>query len=307
MRGRSLRLVALLGLSALIALTAPASAADFPEHIVLPVGFQPEGIAVGEGTTFYVGSIPSGRIFKGDLATGDGDVLVEPEDRRAIGLAVDDEERVFVAGGPTGQAYVYDGGTGESLAEYQLAEGTTFINDVEVTDDAAWFTDSLNAFLYRVPIAEDGTLGGQDDVEALELTGDFELQDGFNANGIEATPDGDTLIIVQTNTGTLFAVDPSSGEADAIDLGEDDVTSGDGLLLRGRTLFVVQNQLNQVAVVRLAPDLERGRVVRLLHDSDMDVPTTIDHFGRRLYVVNARFGVEDPAEATYTVEQIPTR
>lgn len=304
MRVRSARFVALLALSAITLGAGPASAAEFPEHISLPDGFQPEGIAIGRGTTFYVGSIPTGRLYRGDLATGDGDVFVEPEGRQAIGLAVDRRERVFVAGGPTGQAYVYDGDTGESLAEYQLATGTTFINDVVVTANAAWFTDSFNPFLYRVPFGERGSLGTQEDVEAVEVTGDFELQPNFNLNGIEATPDGTKLLVVQSNTGKLFTVDPATGVADEIALEGGDVAFGDGLLLRGRTLFVVQNQLNRVAVVRLSPDLMDGRVVDHLGDPDLDVPTTIDNFGRRLYVVNARFGVDEPDSASYTVEQI---
>ncbi|MGH2792944.1 MAG: SMP-30/gluconolactonase/LRE family protein [Actinomycetota bacterium] len=292
---------------AALASIAPASAAPFPDHLPLPVGFQPEGIVIGEGTTFYVGSIPTGDLWRGDLETGDGVRLEVPEGRRAIGLAIDDLQRVFVAGGPTGQAYVYDGGTGESLAAYQLADAPTFINDVEVTAGGAWFSDSQNAVLYRVPIAADGTLGSPEDVEALDVTGDFQMQEGFNLNGIEATPDGSTLIVVQSNTGKLFSVDPGSGEADEIELEGGNVQFGDGLLLHKRALFVVQNQLNQVAVVVLAKDLGSGRIIRRLHDSDMDVPTTIDRFGPRLYVVNARFGVDDPENASYTVEQIPTR
>ena len=308
MQGRRVLAAGILIATAIMATVVPATAAkSFPETIPLPRGFQPEGIAIGEGTTFYVGSIPTGRIFRGDLATGEGAVIVDPEDgRSAIGLAVDESERVFVAGGSTGEAYVYDGDTGAELASYQLAEGTTFINDVEVTQDAAWFTDSLNPFLYRVPIAADGTLGDQNDVEAVEVTGDFEMQPGFNMNGIEATPDGSRLIVVQSNTGKLFSVDPETGVADEIELTGGDVAFGDGLLLHGETLYVVQNRLNRVAVVRLAADLGSGEIVAHLKDTDMRIPTTIDRFENRLYVVNARFGVEDPENAKYTVEQIPT-
>jgi streptogramin lyase len=306
-RSRSLRITLLASVVSLLAAIAPASATSFPEHLPLPDGFQPEGIVIGEGTTFYVGSIPTGDLWRGDLETGDGERLEVPDGRVAVGLGIDDRNRVFVAGGPTGHAYVYDGDTGESLADYMLTEGSTFINDVEVTADAAWFTDSFNPFVYKVPIAADGTLGAQEDVVALEITGDFEQVEGFNMNGIEATPDGDTLIVVQSATGKLFTIDPGSGVADEIELSGGDAASGDGLLLRGRLLFVVQNFLNQVAVVRLGRGLGTGEVFRHLHDSDMDIPTTIDALGSKLYVVNARFGVEDPENASYTVEQIPTR
>lgn len=48
------------------------SAGPFPNDISLPDGFQPEGIARGSGTTFYVGSIPTGAIYRGDFLTGEG-------------------------------------------------------------------------------------------------------------------------------------------------------------------------------------------------------------------------------------------
>jgi sugar lactone lactonase YvrE len=301
----ALRTFVLLAVSALV-VAAAASARPFPELIALPTGFQPEGIAIGRGATFYVGSIPTGAIYRGDLRSGEGAVLVPPQTgRMAVGLAFDRRNRIWVAGGPTGQGYVYDADTGQSLAAYQLAPGApTFVNDVVVTKDAAWFTDSLRAVLYRVPIARNGALGTQADVETVPLSGDFVLQPGFNVNGIDATRNGKTLVVVQTNTGQLFRVDPDTGNADRIELAGGDVRFGDGILLDGKTLYVVQNQLNRVAVVQLAPDLGSGTIVDHLTHPALDVPTTIDEFGRRLYVVNARFGTPNPGSAAYNVVQL---
>ena len=215
--------------------------------------------------------------------------------------------RIFVAGGPTGQAYVYDARTGASLASYQLAAGEpTFVNDVIVTKDAAWFTESQQAVLYRVPIGPNGRLAAQADVEIVPLAGDFELAPGFNVNGIDATRDGKTLVVVQSNLGRLYTVDPETGEADRVELSGGDVRFGDGILLSGRTLYVVQNQLNQVAVVRLGRGLASGTIVRLLTDPELDVPTTIAAFGRWLYAVNARFGTPEPETLTYNVLRLET-
>ena len=129
--------LALLVLAAVAVLPATAGAATFPDTIRLPDGWQPEGIAAGRGTSLYVGSIPTGAVWKGDARTGQGDVLVagQPGVRSAIGIKVDRRNRLFVAGGATGKAFVYDARTGADLASYQLAApgAATFVNDVVVT------------------------------------------------------------------------------------------------------------------------------------------------------------------------------
>ncbi|MBA2793281.1 MAG: hypothetical protein H0U32_04705 [Thermoleophilaceae bacterium] len=47
--------------------------------------------------------------------------------------------------------------------------------------------------------------------------------------------------------------------------------NGDGILLRGRKLFVVQNQDEQIAVVRLRRSLREGNVHRVIRDRSFDV------------------------------------
>lgn len=299
---RRLTIVMLVALSALIG-AAPAPASAFPEIIALPNGLQPEGIATGAGDDFYVGAIWTGAIYRGDLRTGTGGFAVAPgSGRMAAGIKIDRRERIFVAGVFTGQAYVYDAGSGATLAEYQLGPpGASMVNDVVLTRGAAWLTDSFRAVLYRIPLARNGRLAEQSEVREVPLTGDFELADGFNANGIESTPDGRTLIAVQTNLGRLYRIDPETGEADLIELSGGDVASGDGLLLAGRTLYVVQNQLDRVAVVRLSPDLRSGAITGYLTHPALDVPATIAEHGNRLYAVNARFGIPEPETAPYSV------
>ena len=307
---RPIRRLALLALAlgALLVTAAPLAAErPFPETIALPNGFAPEGIAVGRGDTFFVGSIPTGAIYRGSLRTGEGAVLVPASPgRAAIGLDVDARNRVFAAGGPTGQAFVYDGSTGALIAAYGLAASpATFVNDVVVTRDGAYFTDSFQQVVYRIPIAPSGTLGAA--VETIPLAGDIAYTDGFNANGIDATPNGKTLVLVQSNTGELFRVDPGTGVAREIDLGGDIVTAGDGILLDAKTLYVVRNQQNRVAVVELAPDLSSGRLVTHLTDPDFAVPTTIAEHGNRLYAVNARFGTPVTPDTEYRVVQLRKR
>ena len=170
-----------------------------------------------------------------------------------------------------------------------------------MTRTAAIFTDSRKAVLYHVPIGTGGALGA---ANTVPVTGDFALASGFNLNGIDATPNGKTLIAVQSNTGKLFRIDPASGVARQISLGTESVPNGDGILLTGKTLYVVQNQLNRVAVIRLAANLGSGQVLTRLADSDFSVPTTIDDHGQRLYAVNARFGIANPGAAEFQVVQV---
>jgi hypothetical protein len=290
-------LVALAGLS--LALPLAATSAKRPSHINLPNGWQPEGIAI-KANSFYVGSIPTGRVWKGNLRTGQGAELVPNRGRRAIGVEVDNRNRLWVAGGPTGDGYVYNASTGADIAQFNFTDEASFVNDVVVTKRAAWFTDSVRQFLYKVPIGPNGGLGTP---EAVPLTGDIVYQSGFNVNGIEATPNGKKLIIVQSNTGKLFKVN-RTGVARLINLGGATVP-GDGLLLHGKRLYaVVRSPTDGVLVIRLRPNLLSGTVVRTITNPDLDDPTTIDEHGSRLYAVNARFSTPPGPDVEYWVTQL---
>ena len=298
------RLVLLLTIFACLAVPAALAKGSFPETIPLPNGFAPEGIAIGKGDTFYVGSIPTGAVYAGSLRTGAGHILVPGATGRAATGLEYDRGRLWVSGAATGKAFVYDARTGAFLAELQLAVGAgpTFINDVVVTRHAAYFTDSNRPVIYRVSKNADGSPGA---VTAIPVTGDYHQVPGFNLNGIDATPSGKTLLAVQSATGRLFTIDPNTGVAKLIDLGGATLPNGDGILLQGRTLYVVQNQLDKIAVVSLNRSLTKGVVTREITDSDFDVPTTIDRFGKWLYAVNARFGRASGPDATYQVVQVP--
>ena len=176
------------------------------------------------------------------------------------------------------------------------------MNDVVVTHDAAYFTDSMRAVLYRIALSKNGQPAAT--AETIPLTGDFQLVPGFNLNGIDATPNGKTLVAVQSATGKLFTIDPATGATNEIDLGGATLPFGDGILLHGRTLYVVQNRLNKIAVVQLSPDLTQGAVTGEITDDAFDVPTTIDRFGKALYAVNARFTTPATPATTYNVVRV---
>ncbi|TCC46005.1 superoxide dismutase [Kribbella capetownensis] len=262
----------------------------FPARIDLPDGFQPEGIAIAGGKAFF-GSRVDGDIYRADLRTGTGEVFSQGPGTASLGMKVDRSGRLWVAGAGGGNGRVIDTRTGRILAGYTFTTSTTtFVNDVILGKDAAWFTDSQQPVLYKVPFGRHGRLAGQSAVKTVPLSGDYQHTAGAtNANGISLTPDGRGLIIVQSSTGFLFRVDPRTGVTRRVDLGAEVMTNGDGLLLIDMTLYVVQNVLNTVAVVSLNDGGTKGTVVQRVTSKDFDVPTTAAAFGNRLYLPNARF------------------
>jgi sugar lactone lactonase YvrE len=285
-------LAAVLGVTLTAAAPATAGASKhFPTEFSLPNGWQPEGIAIS-GTTAYFGSRADGSIYAADLRTGTGKVLAKGPGTPSLGLKVDDRERLWVAGGVGGDARVYDTRSGKLLATFQFATADTFVNDVVLTEKSAWFTDSRKAVLYEVPL-------NLKPHRTLALTGDLVVTPGAtNLNGIVTGLDGG-LIVVQSNTGKLFRIDPRSGKTTEINLSGQTLTNGDGLLREGRQLYVVQNRLNKVARYTLSRDGATLAAERT--DARFDVPTTVAAFGKRLYLPNARFSTPPTPETTYTV------
>jgi sugar lactone lactonase YvrE len=288
--------VPLLLLALVTGLAAPAAAAPAAEVIVLPDATSAEGIAAGRGATFYAGDLFAGDIFRGNLQRGTAELFIDaPTGRMAVGMAADlPHQLLFVAGGFTGQAYIYDTHSGATVASYQLGDpDSSIINDVAVTKGGAWFTDSLQAKLYFVPVSPTGipapTFG------TLELSGPAADTSGaFNLNGIQATPNGKTLIVAHSTTGQLYTVNPTTGASATI--AGVSVPSVDGIVLQGRRLWAVQNT-NQVTRIRLAPDLSSGAVELVITSDLFQTPTTAARFGSRLAVVNAKFDTGIPPTA----------
>ena len=277
------------------ALVVSAAAARPNEVIVLPGATSAEGIAAGRGTTFYAGDLFAGDIFRGDAQHGTAELFIDaPAGRQAVGMVADlAHELLFVAGGFTGQGYVYDTGTGATVATYQFASPGSLVNDVALTKDGAWFTDSFQAKLYFVPVSATGAPGP---FRTLALTGPAADTSGaFNLNGIEATSNGKTLIVAHSSNGELYTVDPGTGASATI--AGVNVPNVDGIVLDGTRLWAVRNFDNKVAKVRLSPHLTSGLVEGIITSDHFQVPATAARFGSRLAVANAKFDTGFPPTA----------
>jgi len=290
LRPRSVAVLLAATVVLVVATASPAEAAT--DVIVLPGASSAEGIAKGEGDTFYAGDLFRGDIFRGDLEHRTAELFIDaPDGRAAVGMQADlGHDLLFVAGGFTGQAYVYDLDSGATVATYQLASPPTVINDVTVTRNGAWFTDSVRAALFFVPVDRHGVPGG---FRTLALQGPAADTSGeFNLNGFAAS--GDTLIVAHSAHGKLYTVDPETGNS--AEISDVSVPAVDGIVVRGRELWAVQNS-NRVTEVRLNEDLTAGSVDEVITDPAFHTPTTAIRFDGGLAVVNAKFDTGFPPTA----------
>ncbi len=311
------RFVALVGVLAFLAFSPTVGASpagqsgNFPARIDLPNGFFPEGIESGRGTSFFVGSMSDGAIWRGDLRTGSGSVLAPGAPGRAsAGIAYEaGRDRIWVAGvGPplngSGDVRVYDASSGALLATYQ-PPGVGLLNDVAVTRTAVYVTDSGFPQLVVIPLARDGALPPPTAASILPVGGDMLQTPGFNLNGIVAE-DG-VLLVAQSSTGKLFRVDPATGVAAELDLGGVNLGYPDGLELLGHTLYVVRPFQNRVTVVSLGAHLTGGVVLGDLIDPSFDIPSTATVAAGRLWAVNLRFTTPPEPTTPYWITQLPLR
>lgn len=307
---RSLLAAAVAAPALLAAAGTPAVAAP-PATIALPVGFRPEGITSGAGGKFWTGSLADGALYSGDLATGRGRVVAPGQTGKALrGMQVDGRSGlVWVAGneGALGVVYAYTR-TGTPVHRVEVP-GSVFLNDLVVTRDAVWVTDSNVDRLTRLPLAPGGVLAGEPSY--VPLTGAWPVTEGLRANGIREL-DRDTLLLNHSTAGGLWTVPKSSGVVAPLEVrGGPGLVGGDGLELAGNLLYDVRGSGQQEVSVLALRAGARGWVATwrgALTDPTLSVPSTATRWDRYLWTVNARFGaVPDPATAEYHLTRLPAR
>jgi outer membrane protein assembly factor BamB len=271
----------------------------------MPNGWAPEGITT-DGERLYAGSLANGAILTADPAAGTTAVLVEGVEGNVVaGIEWDEAGRLWAAGANSGEVRAYDAETGELLEAYPFEAG--FLNDAVATPEAVFISDSFVPQIAVVPLGEDGALPAPEEAFVLPITGDLQYGEGFNANGIAATPAG--LILIHSGEGQLYRVDPTTGASTLIDTGEAALTAGDGLELVDQTLYVMRNRVGdsivgEIAAVELDEDLTTGDVVGTVTSEDWDVSTTVAAIGDDLWSVNARFGTDPTPDTEYWMTRV---
>jgi len=285
-----------------------------PATVALPVGFRPEGIASGPGTTYYAGSMANGSIVTGDLVSGSQSVLLPASPGRAIrGLYYDHRSGLLWAAGNVGaDQYVWAIYTSDGTVLYsETVVGGVFHNDVVVTEDRVFFTDSGRDWLVVVPLDASALPDGSAGTRALSGAWPTSPAGTTNANGIRELADG-SLILNNTRVGGLWQVDPDTGHTVQIPIrGGKPVTGGDGLVLDGNYLYDVRaTGQNEVAVFLMQQTASGWRASwrGISTAPTLDVPSTATIAGGWLWAVNARFGtVPDPLTASYWISRLPAR
>jgi hypothetical protein len=273
---------------------------------------NPEGVAFDRRTgRFYVSEArpgsdgTGGRVWQGRLGRKTlREFLPGSADRPAsIGLKVK-RGRLYVAGGPAGDVEVYDTSSKELLAQFQLCAAGCFVNDLTVARNGDVFVTESNQsqFVYRIPAEAVRSGGGT--VDPIPIAPPLVPGEPGtpNANGIAASR-GRYVVFVQSNAGKLFRLDRRTREVTEIPVTGGEVTNGDGIVLKKRTLYVVRNRDQLIAEVKLSRGFDSARVVDTKTSKTFEDPTTAALAGKRLLVVNSDF-FPPPVGAPFTVSAV---
>jgi hypothetical protein len=282
--------------------TLPGATA-FPESI----GADPR---IG---AFFTGSLIDGTVYRGTSEREEASVFLPAgSDGRTnvAGVKVDRDGRIWLADAFNGRVLVYSQ-SGQLLHAFQLAgPGSPTVNDIALSDDVAYVTDSARPFLYRIPLDaadQPGTttiepwLDVSDTVTYATGEGPF----GVNLNGIVVSPDEETLLVVQTNTGVLFRVDVQSGRITKVMVDGTSLMFGDGMLRVGNDLYVARNAVNEVVRLRLRDAWRSARAEETLTTPDFAFPTALAALQGRLLITNSQLNAGASPKLPFTVVDLP--
>ncbi|HJT42925.1 MAG TPA: hypothetical protein VJ750_05430 [Rhizomicrobium sp.] len=298
-------------------LLSTAATAQAIREIQLPAELSyPEGIGYDAASGhIYTASALDGVVVRTNLRSGASDIVAKPgvilpADSKvfpgALGMKVDRAKRLWLAGGRTGKIHVLDTRDGSLIKTIATPGEGGVLNDTVVTQDYVYVTDTFRPILWRVPVNGDQIGEAEAWIDFKDTPIDYTAA-GPKLNGITLTPDGKNLIVVHMGKGLLFKISIATRAITPIDIGTDTVQGGDGLALDGTTLYVVRQPAAEVVTIKLAADLNTGKVVSRLTDPTFKWPATAVKVGDELLVVNAQFNkraTNDPVRP-FSVTAIP--
>lgn len=254
----------------------------------------PEGIAVDPRSgTAYVGSSSEGHIFRivpGAEQAESFQMGGSPGRQGAFGMKVDDSGRLWVAGGPGNTVAVLDLQRATTLAVIEGPKNGPqgFLNDLVITGQHAYVTDSFRPVLWRIATAP-GAVARLEPWLDLRRSPIRYQPNEINLNGIVASADGRWLLTIQLVTGQLWRIDAATGEVNEVRVDAGSLIHGDGLVLLGPDeLVVMRNADNELVRLRLAQGWGSSQVVQRVRDPRLKYPTTAAMQGSSLLVVNGQ-------------------
>jgi sugar lactone lactonase YvrE len=304
--------------AALAALTVPASAATAHGHessaytiTINGSNAFPESVAA-DNRYIYTTSIDDGTVYRGRP----GAKVLDPflpggQDGRtqATGIKITGN-RLLVAGAFTGRFFIYTK-TGKLVSSYTVPDTgeKTLVNDEVVTPNGdVYITDSFRAVVYRIPAAEVNApaTGAHRTLEVAYHLPDY-VAGQSKGNGIVATPDGKYVIVGYWYSGALYRVTLATGEVRKIDAPA--LTSADGIVRQGSTLYIARSVNNEIATVRLSGDDTRATIVSERTYPGADTTTGVAVSGDRLLVTNSQMDTylygAPLTSPVFTLESLP--
>lgn len=270
-------------------------------------GSKFEGIGVDqESGRFYVSEVTGGEIQRGsaDRAQTEEWLAGDGTDGRytARGITVDDEGRVYIAGGPNGTGngrpdlWVYSP-EGELLAALRVPDDNAFLNDVAIgPDGAAYFTNSNVPTIIRVAEGANGWRA----TEWADGSSLITRQEGFNLGGIVLSQDRSAFVVAQGTTGQLWRFSVDAGEVSEIDTDGANLRNADGLIRQGRDLAVIRNFDRQLVHLELNSSATSAEHVSSRATDPNRVFTTGKLLDGRLLLVDSHFD-EQTAQGPYEI------
>jgi hypothetical protein len=262
---------------------------------------NPEGVA-WDGRFFYVGATGDGTIYRGKL--GDPTVhtfIPGAAGRASVGLKTF-KGKLYVAGGPTGQIFVYNLRHPQA-APIALDTGAGgFLNDLVVTGKGdVYVTDSFRPTLWHVA-ADQVKPGGS--VDAISVSPEIPYTAGaFNLNGIVQFRGGRELLVVNTGDGKLYRIrfHPAGGRT-ITPVDAPALVGGDGMIVDKGKLVVVRGDPASLTFLKLNSGRSRASIVDVVADPSLLGSSTVAAARHRYLVVNADFNT---STQPFTVSGLP--